>query len=133
MLETISQSIPIVARTATTCAVAVDLRTSLRRQAPPGLGGHERPLATALLQHARDQPLGMAVAVDVGGIDEVQARIERRMQRRHRLVIVHPAPGRADGPGPESDLANGAAGAAEGSGLHAVLRLLWLPAASAPP
>src|SRR5690606_31313885 len=90
----------------------------LRRQPAPGLGGHERALAAALLEHPRDQALRMAVAVYVGGVDEVEPGVERRVQRRDGIRIVHLAPGRADRPRTEADLANVAAGAAERSALH---------------
>src|SRR5690606_18637128 len=91
-------------------------------QATPGLGRHERALAAALLEHARDQALGMAVAVHVGGVDEIQAGIQRRGQRGDRLAVVDRAPGRADRPGAEADLADCVAGTAESSGTHA-----WTP------
>src|SRR5690606_4293949 len=91
-------------------------------QATPGLGRHERALAAALLEHARDQALGMAVAVHVGGVDEIQAGIQRRVQRGDRLAVVDRAPGRADRPGAEADLADCVAGTAESSGTHA-----WTP------
>src|SRR5690606_40954275 len=97
------------------CAVALD---GLRRQPAPGLGGHERALAAALLEHPRDQALRMAVAVYVGGVDEVEPGVERRVQRRDGIRIVHLAPGRADRPRTEADLANVAAVAAERSALH---------------
>src|SRR5690606_18758592 len=85
----------------------------LLRQATPGLGRHERALAAALLEHARDQALGMAIAVDIGGVDEIEAGIQRRVQRGDRLTVVDRAPGRANGPGAEADLADSVAGTAE--------------------
>ena len=70
----------------------------LRRQPLSGLGGDERPLAAALLQHPGDQLLGTAVAIDVGGVDEGDAGIERGVQGGHRLVVIDLAPGGADRP-----------------------------------
>ena len=90
----------------------------LRGQPASGLGRDEGTIAPALAQHPGDQPLRVAIAVDIGGVDEIQPGIQRRMQRGHRFGIVHLAPGGADRPGSEADLADAAAAAAKGSGTH---------------
>ena len=100
----------------------------LLRQPATGLGRHERARAAPLLEHARDQLLGMSVAVNVRGVDEVQAGVERGMQRGHRFGIVDLAPRRADRPSAEADRGHAAAGAAERSVAHVRLLSLLLPA-----
>ena len=62
-----------------------------------------RPFAA----EARNQALGEAVAVDVGGIEEVDAGVEGCMERGKRGVLVGASPLAAtDGPGAEADLRN---------------------------
>src|SRR5262249_3185795 len=81
------------------------------------LRGHDDPLV-ALAQELADEALGTAVAVDVGGVDEVDACVDGGVQRRERLRVVRLAPAPAGGPGPDADVADLASGLAEGSRSH---------------
>ena len=59
----------------------------------------------ALADGLPDQPLGVAVAVAEGGVDEVQPEIDRAVQRSQRLVVLRPDPrALADAPGAVADL-----------------------------
>ena len=69
--------------------------------APPHLGGHGD--ARVAPQQGAHEPLGPAVPVDVGGVEEVHAGRDRRLQRRVRVLLGHLAPGGADLPGAEAD------------------------------
>ena len=64
-------------------------------------------LARPLAPQPRDEPLAAAVAVDVCGVDEVDAGVDGRVEGGDRLRIVDRAPGAADGPGAEADRRNG--------------------------
>ena len=57
-----------------------------------GLGGDERPRAAARLQHLADDRLRAAAAIDVGGVDEGDAGVERGVQRRLRVGLARPSP-----------------------------------------
>ena len=76
------------------------------------LGGHDEPLTGTLTQEPPDQSLAVAVAVDVGGVIEGDARIRRRVQRGHARRVVHLSPAAADGPRAEPDGADVVAGLA---------------------
>ncbi len=91
------------------------------RQPAAGLRGDEDALAPALAAQPRDQPLAAPVAVDVGGVDEVDARVDRRVQRPQRLLVVDGAPGATDRPGAEADRGHLHVGAPELSVLHGIL------------
>ena len=82
--------------------LAVEALGDERLQALAGLGRDVERVA-ALAAQARQQLFTVAVAVDVGGVEEVHAAIQRAVQRRQRLAIVDRAPGAADGPGAEAD------------------------------
>jgi len=62
----------------------------VRRKAPAGLGRHHDRLLALALQ-LRDQALAAPHAVDVGGIDEVDAAVDGLVQRGQRLVVIHVA------------------------------------------
>ena len=86
--------------------------------APAHLGGHEDALTGPLAQELRDEPLAVAVSVDIGRVDEVDASVHRGMQGCQRLAVIQPAPAAPDGPGPEADGAHLVAGPAQSSVLH---------------
>ncbi len=90
----------------------------LLRQAAAGLGRDEHAGARPRLQGLGDQPFRAAVAIDVRGVDEGHASVERGVQRGERLAFLDLAPASADRPGAEADLADAAAGASENSLLH---------------
>src|SRR4029079_7920318 len=72
--------------------------------------------------------LGLAGAVDVGGVDEVDAGVEGRVDDPDRLVVVRVAPG-AKHHRAEAKLADRDAGASQGPVLHTCsLRCLERPA-----
>ena len=66
----------------------------LQRHAAPHLGRDERALAGVLGEHAADQPLAAAVAVDVGRVDERDAGRERGLERRDRVASPGHRPSR---------------------------------------
>jgi len=78
-------------------------------------------LSTARFQHLGNEFLGTAHAVDIGGVEEVDAAVERRVQRGFRVAVRDLTPIRADRPGAETDRIDLPAGAAEGAMLHGVL------------
>ena len=91
----------------------------LLRQAAAGLGRDEHVGAPARrFQDLGDDPFRAAVAIDVGGVDEGDAGVERGVERRDRVAFLDLAPASADRPGAEADLADAAAGASEFSRLH---------------
>src|SRR5262249_55054975 len=67
----------------------------LDRQTPASLGRDVDRLAGPLAAKPGNEALAAAVAVDVRGVDEVDTGVDRGVQRAHRLVIVHRAPGAA--------------------------------------
>jgi hypothetical protein len=59
----------------------------------------------ALAHHLADQALAATLAVGERGVDEVEAEVDRLVQRLDRLVVVGAAPlGAADPPGAVADL-----------------------------
>ncbi len=81
----------------------------MRREAASGLGGDD-DLLLALALQLRDQAFAAAHAVDIGGVDEVDAGIDRAMQGGKRFAIVHAAPTAADRPCAKADLGDLPAG-----------------------
>ena len=71
-----------------------------------------------LAKPATDERLAAAVAVDVGGVEEGDARLARGVEHGERVGLVDVAPVGAELPGAEADDGDGAAGAAEGARLH---------------
>src|SRR5512132_232253 len=74
----------------------------LRRQPPSRLRRHVDPLAWPLLAEPRDEALASPVTVDVRGVDEVDAGVDRRMQRADRFLVVDRTPRSTDRPRPEA-------------------------------
>ena len=74
------------------------------------------PPATALREPPADDLLGLGAAVDVGGVEEVHARLERRVHQlvARRLVGVGAEVHRAEAQGADAE-----AGAAEEAVIHA--------------
>jgi hypothetical protein len=97
----------------------VRLRIALEdlRRTAAELGRDDERLVT-LTQQPREQALGTAVPVDVGGVEEGDTRVDRGVQRRERLRIVGLAPRAADRPGPEADLGDLATGLPESPRTH---------------
>ena len=85
------------------------------------LGGQDDVVAAAL-QRLADDLLGLPAGVDVGGVDEVDAGVERGVDDADRLVVVRVAPG-AEHHRPEAHLADRDAGATEQALFHARARL----------
>ncbi len=72
----------------------------------------------SLPQQPADELLTAPVAVDVGGVEERHARVERRPQHVEGVVLRHRAPVGAELPAAEADHRDLAAGASELSRLH---------------
>jgi hypothetical protein len=89
------------------------------------LGGEHDPVAAAL-ERLADDLLRLAAGVDVGGVDDVDARVERAVDDPDRLLVVGVAPG-AEHHGAEGEGADLDAGAAEGAVAHAIScwRMEW--------
>jgi predicted transcriptional regulator len=90
----------------------------LRRQAPARLRRHVDRLAGAFPPQPRYQALAAAIAVDVCRVDEIHAAVDRGVERPHRLLVVHRAPGAADGPGAKTDRRHGETRAAQHPIFH---------------
>ena len=56
------------------------------------LGREDDVVAPAAGERLADDLLGLALPVDVGGVDEVDAGVERRVDDADRLVVVGVAP-----------------------------------------
>src|SRR5439155_5966249 len=72
-------------------------------QPAPGLRRHPQAVAGALAAQAGHETLAAAVAVDVGGVDEVHAGLDGGMKGAQRVAVVDGTPRPADGPGAEAD------------------------------
>src|SRR5207302_7497675 len=86
------------------------------------LGEHVRPLAHAL-EGAGDDLFGMPQAVDRGGIDPIDARIQRFVDRGQGVNVVLATPGElpaasADRPSPEADRSDEQVRISKLFGLH---------------
>src|SRR3954471_15325689 len=84
---------------------------------PADLGGDEGALP-AVGQRLLDPLLGPAVAVDVRGVQQGDARVERGVQDPRGVVLGHLSPAAAELPGAQADDGDVGAGAAEGPGLE---------------
>ena len=94
--------------------VRIDSRLQAVRRVAAGvpdeaaLGEHVRPLAARNVpQRPADDFLGMAEAVDGGGVDPVEAELDRAPNRGDRVRVVLRSPSEppfaADGPGAQAD------------------------------
>src|SRR5690606_12914332 len=83
------------------------------------LGGDEERVVRAFPQERADQLLAVAVAVDVGGVEERHARVGGCVQHSARVVVADVAPVPAELPATLADDGDGAEGTAEQSGFHA--------------
>ena len=79
----------------------------LLRHAAPHLRRDERPLTGKLREDAADQALAAAVAVDVGGVDERDAGLERGLDRLDAVALADVAPVAAELPRAEADARDG--------------------------
>src|SRR6185437_4520218 len=86
-------------------------------QAAAGFGGDDDILLT-LLPEAGDEALAAAHAVDVGGVDEVDAGVDGGVEGGHRVVVIDCAPCAADGPCAEADVRNLPGGTSELAVVH---------------
>src|SRR5690606_34385616 len=84
-----------------------------------GLGGHIKWLR-ALAAQPGDELLAVAVPVNVGRVDKIDAEIEGMMQGGQRFPVVDVPPGAANGPRPKADGRDLPAGAAELAVFHGV-------------
>src|SRR5439155_2404042 len=80
------------------------------------LGGGN-PVVAAAFERLADDLFGLAGGVDVGGVDEVDAGVERGVDDADRLVVVGLAPG-AEHHGAEAQLADRDAGASQRTVVH---------------
>ena len=73
-----------------------------------GLGGDEDIFlfagGFALAQHLADQAFAAAIAIPGGGVDEVDAKVQRAMERGEGVGLGLGAPRATNGPGAEADL-----------------------------
>src|SRR5436190_629272 len=74
----------------------------LSLELPAGFRRDEDVFARSLATEARDQPLAAAVAVHVGGVNQIDTGVHRRMQGLHRLGVVDLSPEAPDSPGAEA-------------------------------
>ena len=81
------------------------------------LGGEDDVVAAAAGERLADDLLGLALPVDVGGVDEVDPGVERRVDDPDRLVVVRVAP-RAEHHRAKTELADRHAGATQLAMLH---------------
>jgi hypothetical protein len=77
-----------------------------------------RTLAAALAQEPGDDLLAVAVAVDIGRVDQGHARVGGRVESSEALGVVDLPPAGTDRPRPEADGAHVTAGLAEPAVLH---------------
>ena len=96
-------------------------RVVLRHLVDPAahLRGHGQALVVA--QEAADDLLAAAVAIDVGGVEEGDAGLDRGLQHGGGVALAHRAPVGAELPGAEADDGGGPLGAAGGGDQGALL------------
>ena len=86
------------------------------------LGGEDHVVPPAAGERLADDLLGLALPVDVGGVDEVDPGVQRGVDDPDRLVVIGVAP-RAEHHRAEAELAHRDTGASKFALLHA-----WTPA-----
>src|SRR6266516_4870446 len=89
----------------------------LRRQAAPGFCGDVK-LFLSLLFESGEQPFAAAIAINIGGVEEVHPAVERCVERGERFFVIHVAPRTANGPRPKTDFGNSPAGSSESAIVH---------------
>src|ERR687894_300954 len=82
----------------------------VRVEAAAGLGRDEDLVARAVLEQPADELLAAAIAVDVGGIEKVDAEVYGAVEGGVGVVLAHGPPLAAEGPGAEADLGHPHAG-----------------------
>ena len=87
-------------------------------QAASSLGGDVKLLLPFPAQFCH-QPFAVAVAVNVCRVEEIHATVECGVQRSKGFLVVHIAPGAADGPRAETDFRDLPARATEFTIFHA--------------
>ena len=83
------------------------------------LRGEDHVVAPAAGERLADDLLGLALAIDVGRVDEVDPGVERRVDDPDRLVVVGVAP-RAEHHRAKTELADRHAGATQLTMLHSL-------------
>jgi hypothetical protein len=81
------------------------------------LGGEDDVVAAAASEGFADDLLGLALGVDVSGIDEVDSGVERGVDDANRLVVVRVTPG-PEHHRPEAQLGHRDARASEDAMFH---------------
>ena len=89
----------------------------MRTRAASDLGGHPERIAS-LAPQPGEQSFAVTVAIDVSGIEEIDAEVQRAVQAAHCLSIIHLTPGATDGPGTETDRGHGHAGPSKRLVVH---------------
>jgi len=84
------------------------------------LGGEDHVVAPPFRQCLADDLLGLALPVDVGGVDEVDPGVERRVDDADRFLVIR-VPPRAEHHRAEAELADRHAGTTELAVLHGPL------------
>src|SRR5262249_8880847 len=82
------------------------------------LGGDQRPAAARAAQELADEALVLAAAIRVGGVEQLDAGIERRSQRGEGFVAVRGPVGMRHARAAVAEHGDVAAGSAEGNFLH---------------
>ena len=88
------------------------------RDVDVGAGNDPLHFAAALLEDRGDDLFRAAVAIDIGGIDEGDAGIERGVEGSLAVGLADLTPGAADLPGAEADLRGFDRQAAKGTIFH---------------
>ena len=82
-----------------------------------GFGGDDDFFAAVAFE-LRDEAFAVAHAVDVGGVDEVDAAVDGLIQGGERFTVIDGAPGAADGPGAETDFRDVVTGSSKRTIFH---------------
>src|SRR5213075_2038916 len=116
-VECVSFQIPQTAIDKVTQVLAVISRRDVWLQPASGLGRNYYLFASFAFEPCQ-QTLTAPVAVDIGGIEEVDTQVHGPVQRRERIAVINVAPRAADGPGAKTNLGNLPAGSAQFSIFH---------------
>ncbi len=80
--------------------------------------GRDDHVVAPFREHLADDALGAVLSVDVGGVDPVDPRVERRVAGGDRVIVLGPAPPSAEHPGAKADHRQLEVGAAQSAPLH---------------